>query len=80
MGVDTRTPIDDRDYQVPFRFTGKLVKLTVELKPIKGTIAQIRKGDYAFLLPLELSSKGLSVSQFVLYKTIPFRQFNPAAK
>jgi arylsulfatase len=41
VGVDTRTPIDDRDYQVPFRFTGKLVKLTVELKPIKGTIAQI---------------------------------------
>ncbi|HTO11556.1 MAG TPA: arylsulfatase [Candidatus Binatia bacterium] len=41
VGVDTRTPIDDRDYQVPFRFTGKLVKLTVELKPIKGTLVQI---------------------------------------
>ena len=41
VGVDTRTPIDDRDYQVPFRFTGKLVKLTVELKPIRGTLAQI---------------------------------------
>ncbi|MGR4871119.1 arylsulfatase [Variovorax sp. LARHSF232] len=41
VGIDTRTPIDDRDYQVPFRFTGKLVKLTVEQKPIKGTIAQI---------------------------------------
>jgi hypothetical protein len=24
VGVDTRTPIDDNDYQVPFRFTGKL--------------------------------------------------------
>jgi len=41
VGVDTRTPIDDRDYQVPFRFTGKLNKLTVEEGPIKGTIAQI---------------------------------------
>ena len=41
VGIDTRTPIDDRDYQVPFRFTGKLDKLTVELQPIKGTIAQI---------------------------------------
>jgi arylsulfatase len=41
VGVDTRTPIDDRDYQVPFRFTGKLDKLTVELKPIKATIAQL---------------------------------------
>ncbi len=41
VGVDTRTPIDDRDYQVPFRFTGKLVNLTVDLKPIKGTLGQI---------------------------------------
>jgi len=30
-----------RDYQVPFRFTGKLNKLTVEEGPIKGTLAQI---------------------------------------
>jgi arylsulfatase A-like enzyme len=41
VGVDTRTPIDDRDYQVPFRFRGKLAKLTVELQPIRGTLAQI---------------------------------------
>lgn len=41
VGIDTRTPIDDQDYQVPFRFTGKLVKLTVQLKPIKGTLAEI---------------------------------------
>ena len=33
VGVDTRRPVDDKDYQVPFRFTGKLNKLTVELKP-----------------------------------------------
>jgi arylsulfatase len=41
VGVDTRTPIDDNDYQVPFRFTGKLNKLTVELEPLKGTLEQI---------------------------------------
>jgi len=41
VGVDTRTPIDDRDYQVPFRFTGKLVKPTVDLHPIRGTLSQI---------------------------------------
>ena len=26
VGVDTRTPVGDHDYQVPFRFTGKLTK------------------------------------------------------
>jgi arylsulfatase len=33
VGVDTRTAVDDNDYQPPFRFTGKLIKLTVNLKP-----------------------------------------------
>jgi arylsulfatase A-like enzyme len=33
VGVDTRTGVDDKDYQVPFRFTGKLDKLTVKLGP-----------------------------------------------
>jgi arylsulfatase A-like enzyme len=33
VGVDTRTPVDDKDYQVPFRFTGKLTKLTIRLGP-----------------------------------------------
>jgi hypothetical protein len=33
VGVDTRTPVDDNDYQVPFRFTGKLDKLTFKLGP-----------------------------------------------
>ncbi len=41
VGVDTPTPIDDRDYQVPFRFQGRLIKLTVELHPIRGRLAQI---------------------------------------
>jgi arylsulfatase len=41
VGVDTRTPIDDNDYQCPFRFTGKLTNLTVELEPIKATLKEI---------------------------------------
>jgi arylsulfatase A-like enzyme len=33
VGADTGTPVDDQDYQVPFRFTGKLDKLTLKLEP-----------------------------------------------
>ncbi len=33
IGVDTRTPVDDTDYQVPFHFTGKIAKLTIKLGP-----------------------------------------------
>src|SRR5258705_501758 len=29
VGADTGTPVDDKDYQVPFKFTGKLNKLTI---------------------------------------------------
>ena len=28
VGSDTRTPVDDNDYQLPFRFTGNIAKLT----------------------------------------------------
>jgi arylsulfatase len=31
VGVDTRTSVNDDDYQVPFRFTGKLDKLNISL-------------------------------------------------
>jgi hypothetical protein len=34
VGVDTRTGVDNNDYQPPFRFIGKLDKLTVNLKPV----------------------------------------------
>jgi hypothetical protein len=33
VGVDTRTGVDDKDYQPPFRFTGKIAKLTIKLGP-----------------------------------------------
>ena len=29
--MDSRTGVDDDDYQVPFRFTGKLDRLTIKL-------------------------------------------------
>jgi hypothetical protein len=45
----------------------------------RGTITQVRKGDYAFMMPQQIGQRGLLLSQLVLYKTIPFRQFNPAA-
>ncbi len=35
VGSDTGTPVDDQDYQVPFFFNGKIIKLTIELKPLK---------------------------------------------
>jgi hypothetical protein len=33
LSIDTRTGVDDNDYQVPFRFSGKINKLMVQLKP-----------------------------------------------
>jgi arylsulfatase len=33
VGIDTRTGVDDKDYKPPFRFTGKLDKLTIKLGP-----------------------------------------------
>jgi arylsulfatase A-like enzyme len=35
VGIDNRTPVDDKDYQAPFRFTGKLDKLTYKLGPVQ---------------------------------------------
>jgi len=37
VGVDTRTGVEDKDYQPPFRFTGKLDKLTIKLGPSQLT-------------------------------------------
>jgi arylsulfatase len=34
VGVDTRTGVDDKDYKPPFRFSGKIDKLTVKLVPM----------------------------------------------
>ena len=37
VGMDTRSGVDDNDYQPPFRFTGKVDKLTVKLVPPQRT-------------------------------------------
>ena len=31
VGADTGSPVADEDYQPPFRFTGKLLKLTLTI-------------------------------------------------
>jgi arylsulfatase len=43
VGADTGTPVDDHDYQVPFRFTGKIDKLTISVEPPKLTDEDKRK-------------------------------------
>jgi arylsulfatase A-like enzyme len=40
VGVDTRSGVDDNDYQPPFRFTGKVGRLTVKLIPPERTAAE----------------------------------------
>ena len=37
VGADTGTPVDDKDYKVPFEFTGKLTKLTLVIERPKLT-------------------------------------------
>jgi hypothetical protein len=39
VGADTGTPVDDKDYQVPFKFTGTLAKLTLKIDRPKLTPA-----------------------------------------
>jgi arylsulfatase A-like enzyme len=43
IGSDTGTPVDDQDYQVPFKFTGKIDKLTITVAPPKLTPEDKRK-------------------------------------
>jgi arylsulfatase len=40
VGVDTRTGVDDTDYQVPFRFTGSITNLTIKLGETQLTSAE----------------------------------------
>jgi hypothetical protein len=44
----------------------------------RGSFDFVRKGDYVFMLPQAIRPKSLSLSQLVLYKTIPFREFSAA--
>jgi hypothetical protein len=40
VGIDLRTGVNDEDYQVPFKFTGKINKLTINLGEDKLTDAE----------------------------------------
>jgi arylsulfatase A-like enzyme len=43
VGLDTRTGVNDKDYQVPFAFNGKIDNLTVKLGPMQLTAADEMK-------------------------------------
>ena len=43
IGSDTGTPVDDQDYQVPFKFTGKIDKLSIAVAPPVLTPADVKK-------------------------------------
>jgi arylsulfatase A-like enzyme len=47
VGVDTRTGVEDKDYKPPFRFTGKLDKLTIKLGPNQMMAADQKAKDEA---------------------------------
>ena len=47
IGSDTGTPVDDKDYQVPFAFTGKLVKLRLKLDRPQLSPADIKRLESA---------------------------------
>ena len=47
VGLDTRTGVNDKDYQVPFAFDGKIDKLTVNLGPMQLSAADQSKKQEA---------------------------------
>ena len=47
VGADMGTPVDDKDYQVPFRFTGKLNKLTIKIDRPQLTPEDIKRLEAA---------------------------------
>jgi arylsulfatase len=47
IGLSGPTPVDDRDYKVPFNFTGKINKVTIALDPPKLTPDDVKKLEAA---------------------------------
>jgi len=43
VGIDTRTGVNDLDYQIPFRFNGKIDNLTFNLGPTQLTAVEEMK-------------------------------------
>ena len=52
IGSDTGTPVDDQDYQVPFKFTGNLSKLTIKIER-----PQLTPADQKRLMEAERNNK-----------------------
>lgn len=42
IGSDTGTPVEDKDYHIPFKFTGKILKLSLKLELPKLSEAEIK--------------------------------------
>jgi len=42
-----------------------------------GTVSYAKRGDLVYLTPENVTARSLDVSQLVLYKKIPLRQFQP---
>jgi hypothetical protein len=47
VGSDTGTPVDDKDYQAPFAFTGKIQKITLTIDRPKLSPEDIKKLEAA---------------------------------
>jgi arylsulfatase len=47
IGVDTRTSVNEKDYQMPFAFNGKIDTLTVNLGPMQQTVEDQKKAAAA---------------------------------
>ena len=47
VGSDTGTPVDDRDYQVPFAFTGRIGKITLTIDRPKLSPEDVKKLEAA---------------------------------
>ena len=45
VGSDTGSPVNDKDYQVPFRFTGTLQMLTVKIGPMQVPPEEKKKAE-----------------------------------
>jgi hypothetical protein len=43
IGTAAGTPVDDGDYKIPFKFTGKIDKVTIVLEPPKLTPEDVKK-------------------------------------
>ena len=69
VGVDTRTPVNDKDYQVPFRFTGTINKVTFNLAVVEIGTGIVLMLDPAIVLALLLgmngSGEGTSLGRFL---------------